>query len=90
MAVGPFSPSFLICFYAKWVEILLHDLPQQQVYLKFLNAHQGKISGLAFSNQNPDRLLSCGVDKTVKLWDVGKQVENSDGMMLNLTEKVKS
>lgn len=77
------------------VEILLHDLPQRQIYLKLLDAHQGKVSGLAFSNQNTDRLLSCGVDKTVKLWDTGKgrseyNDSGGDGMMLDLTEKVGS
>jgi len=78
-------------------EILLHDLPKREVFLKLLNAHQGKVSGLCFADQ--ERLLSCGVDRNVKLWDVRRSSSSSDvdagfngesGPILDTTEKRES
>ncbi|TDL27849.1 WD40 repeat-like protein [Rickenella mellea] len=47
--------------------ILLHDLAERVQVLRLQGAHKGKVSGLCFSEG--DRLLSCGVDRNVKLWD---------------------
>jgi len=69
------------------VEILLHDLPQREVFLKLLNAHIGKISGLCFADE--ERLLSCGVDRNVKLWDVRKSIGGESGPILELSETVR-
>ncbi|KAK2459715.1 hypothetical protein APHAL10511_008266 [Amanita phalloides] len=49
--------------------ILLHNLSTRQQTLKLTQAHKGKVSGLCFSGE--ERLLSCGVDRYVKLWAVG-------------------
>jgi WD40 repeat protein len=66
--------SFILVVYEKnaytAAEIILHDLQTQSHFLKFRGAHKGKISGLCFSGENVERLLSCGVDRNVKLWDV--------------------
>ena len=35
---------------------------------KIAGAHQGKISGLCWADEN--RMLSCGVDRNIKMWDV--------------------
>jgi DDB1- and CUL4-associated factor 13 len=48
--------------------ILLHNLALREQWLRFPNAHKGKVSGLCFTRN--DQLLSCGVDRNVKLWDV--------------------
>ena len=41
------------------------------------DAHKGKISGVCFADEN--RLLSCGVDRNVKLWDTREVDENGAG-----------
>ncbi|KDQ06192.1 hypothetical protein BOTBODRAFT_121821, partial [Botryobasidium botryosum FD-172 SS1] len=48
-------------------EIIVHDISNRKHKVRFPSAHKQTVSGLAFSEN--DRLLSCGVDKTVKLWD---------------------
>jgi WD40 repeat protein len=40
-------------------------------------AHKGKITGLCFADE--DRLLSCGVDRNIKLWDTRPVDENGAG-----------
>jgi DDB1- and CUL4-associated factor 13 len=64
----------------------LHDLPQREVFLKLLNAHKGKVSGLCFADE--ERLLSCGVDRNIKLWDVRKTITDNSGPILESSEKV--
>ena len=39
--------------------------------MKLPQAHKGKISGLCFADGN--KLLSCGVDRNIKLWAVDGQ-----------------
>lgn len=40
------------------------------------NAHKGKISGICFADN--DRLLSCGVDRNIKLWNINPSEEDMD------------
>ena len=40
-------------------------------------AHKGKISGVCFADEHI--LLSCGVDRNVKLWDTREVDENGAG-----------
>ena len=49
--------------------IILHNLRTRDKILKLPQAHKGKVSGLCFADS--DRLLSCGVDRNVKLWAIG-------------------
>lgn len=56
---------------------MVHDLPQRSQLWNTPGAHKGKISGLCFAGD--DRLLSCGVDRNVKLWDTRAQ-SDVDGM----------
>jgi WD repeat and SOF domain-containing protein 1 len=49
--------------------IILHDLRTRHKLLNLPQAHKGKVSGLCFAD--PDRLLSCGVDRNIKLWAIG-------------------
>lgn len=47
--------------------IIVHDIAQR-IRLKHIpHAHKQKVSGICFTGV---RLLSCGVDRTVKLWDL--------------------
>ncbi|KAG2007129.1 snoRNA binding protein [Coprinopsis cinerea AmutBmut pab1-1] len=48
--------------------ILLHNLHSRSQLLNLSQAHKGKVSGLTFADPKGTRLLSCGVDKTVKMW----------------------
>ena len=50
------------------IDIIIHDLKQHSEVLTLRGAHKGKASGLCFGGENGDRFLSCGIDKTVKLW----------------------
>lgn len=59
------------------LEIILHDLPQHRHLLKIPGAHRRSATGICFAG--PSRLLSCGVDQTVKLWDV-QTSSDADGM----------
>ncbi|KAG9226923.1 hypothetical protein CCMSSC00406_0003404 [Pleurotus cornucopiae] len=45
--------------------LIVHNISQRSQLLNIPQAHKGKVSGLCFTS---DRLLSCGVDRTVKLW----------------------
>jgi WD40 repeat protein len=47
-------------------DVILHSLSTREITAKMPKAHKGKISGLCYASA--ERLLSCGVDRTVKLW----------------------
>lgn len=47
----------------------MHNLSTRQQIVNFGQAHKGKVSGLCFSGS--ERLVSCGVDRNVKLWAMG-------------------
>uniref|UniRef100_A0A0W0FW67 Putative snoRNA binding protein n=1 Tax=Moniliophthora roreri TaxID=221103 RepID=A0A0W0FW67_MONRR len=49
--------------------IIVHHLSQRTQLLHLPQAHKGKVSGLCFAENS--RLLSCGVDRTVKIWNTG-------------------
>ncbi|KAJ7594402.1 WD40 repeat-like protein [Mycena floridula] len=48
--------------------IIVHNLSQRTQLRRLPQAHQGKVSGLCFGEGS--RLLSCGVDRNIKLWDI--------------------
>ncbi|KAG6821211.1 hypothetical protein H0H93_004032 [Arthromyces matolae] len=49
--------------------IILHNLSTRRKLVNISQAHKGKVSGLCFADS--ERLLSCGVDRNIKLWSVG-------------------
>ncbi|KAL4076823.1 WD40-repeat-containing domain protein, partial [Scleroderma yunnanense] len=51
--------------------ILAHNIAERKQVHRIQDAHKGKISDLCFSQGN--RLLSCGVDTDIKLWDISLQ-----------------
>ncbi|THH17999.1 hypothetical protein EW146_g2929 [Bondarzewia mesenterica] len=63
---------------ASWDgEIILHNLATRTRLAKIPGAHKGKISGLCFSGQT--RMLSCGVDHNIKMWDIRPSGDDSMG-----------
>ncbi|KAH9976620.1 WD40 repeat-like protein [Lactifluus volemus] len=54
---------------ASWDgEVIVHNAGRRMHLRKIAGAHQGKISGLCWADEN--RMLSCGVDRNIKMWDV--------------------
>ncbi|KAI0342518.1 WD40 repeat-like protein [Trametopsis cervina] len=47
--------------------LIVHDVAQRTKLLHVEAAHKGKVSGVCFADET--RLLSCGVDRNIKLWD---------------------
>lgn len=54
-------------------DVIQHNLTTRQITRRIPQAHKGKVSGVCYASEG--RLLSCGVDRTVKLWSVN----NSNG-----------
>lgn len=48
--------------------VILHNLSTRNRLVSLTQAHKGKVSGLCFADG--DRLLSCGVDRNIKLWSI--------------------
>ena len=64
-------------------EVAVHDIPTQQTLLNLPDAHDGIVSSLTFSHtsksrRGDSRLLSAGVDKTVKMWDANYSTDSGD------------
>lgn len=57
--------------------IILRNLSQRSQIATIQNAHKGKVSGLCFAGA--DRLLSCGVDRNIKMWDASANDQDSEG-----------
>ncbi|KIP10773.1 hypothetical protein PHLGIDRAFT_33686 [Phlebiopsis gigantea 11061_1 CR5-6] len=57
--------------------LIVHDIAQRTHLMRVNDAHKGKVSGVCFSDEH--RLLSCGVDRNVKLWDTREVDENGAG-----------
>ena len=55
----------------------MHDLAQRTKLLHVEGAHKGKISGVCFADEN--RLLSCGTDRNIKLWDMRETEVDENG-----------
>ena len=56
--------------------LILHDIPRRRKVVHVENAHKGKISGVCFADN--DRILSCGVDRNIKLWSINPSEEEVD------------
>ncbi|KAI9512132.1 WD40 repeat-like protein [Russula earlei] len=64
---------------ASWDgEIIVHNAGRRTHLAKFSGAHQGKISGLCWADNQ--RILSCGVDQNIKMWDIrqGTSLDSSE------------
>lgn len=55
--------------------IIVHNIAEQKHVHQIQGAHKGKVSGLCFADN--DRLLSCGVDCNIKLWDASPREQTS-------------
>ncbi|KAK0437568.1 WD40 repeat-like protein [Armillaria borealis] len=47
--------------------IIIHNISMRTHLLRLPQAHKGKVSGLCFTEDS--KLLSCGVDRNIKMWD---------------------
>ncbi|OCH94616.1 WD40 repeat-like protein [Obba rivulosa] len=56
--------------------LIVHDVSQRSQLLHVEQAHKGKITGICFADA--DRMLSCGVDRNVKLWDTRSQPDTAE------------
>ncbi|CCL99389.1 uncharacterized protein FIBRA_01407 [Fibroporia radiculosa] len=56
--------------------LILHDISRRTRVLHVEGAHKGKVSGVCFAGK--DRLLSCGVDRNVKLWNIQQSTDDVD------------
>ena len=57
------------------IGVIVHNIAERTHSHRIQGAHKGKVSGLCFADGN--RLLSCGVDSNIKLWDVSPQDKES-------------
>ncbi|KAF8652846.1 hypothetical protein AX16_004121 [Volvariella volvacea WC 439] len=62
--------------------IIVHNLSQRTKIASIQNAHKGKVSGLCFADS--DRLLSCGVDRNIKLWSINEDSTSESHTPLNV------
>lgn len=51
--------------------LIVHNISTRSYILNLPQAHKGKLSGITFADDS--RILSCGVDRTVKLWNIRSQ-----------------
>ena len=58
------------------VGLIIHDVSRRRKVFQVEQAHKGKVSGVCFGQQ--DRLLSCGVDRNIKLWSSGSEDDESE------------
>jgi WD repeat and SOF domain-containing protein 1 len=69
-SISPFGANL------RWhTAIIVHNVSERTRLLHLATAHKGKVSGLCFASD--DRLLSCGVDRNIKLWDTTPSGEDS-------------
>ncbi|KAH9931500.1 WD40 repeat-like protein [Fomitopsis serialis] len=54
--------------------LILHDISRRTKVMHVESAHKGKVSGICFADS--DRLLSCGVDRNIKLWGIRPSEED--------------
>lgn len=54
----------------------MHDVSRRTKLFNIDDAHKGKVSGVCFGQES--RLLSCGVDRNIKLWDNHKGFTEGD------------
>ncbi|THH28640.1 hypothetical protein EUX98_g5545 [Antrodiella citrinella] len=55
--------------------LIVHDIVKKSQQMRIDVAHKGKITGLTFAESN--RLLSCGVDRNIKLWDFSSELDEN-------------
>ena len=64
-------------------EVRVWDLPSRELMWNSTQAHTGFVRGLA-TCFNGDSFISCGDDKTVKLWSIQKYYDAEDGSVVPL------
>lgn len=69
-----------------FLEIILYQLAERKQTKRIRRAHSGKVAGVCMADDT--RLLSCGHDRNVKIWDVraslGDQLEDEGSQALQV------
>ena len=65
---NPFEPFTL--------GLIVHDVSRRSKVFHHDQAHKGKVSGVCFGQEG--RLLSCGVDRNIKLWNTQSSLEDDE------------
>ncbi|KAL9653779.1 hypothetical protein ABK040_012840 [Willaertia magna] len=53
------------------LEVRIWDIRKSE-YITYLSAHSSLITGMDWSPYNENELVTCGCDKYIKIWDIGK------------------
>jgi WD repeat and SOF domain-containing protein 1 len=77
---GMYVHGMILDCFESFSGIILHNLQTRDKLLKLPQAHKGKVSGLCFADS--DRLLSCGVDRNIKLWAIGSGASDTVSSVL--------
>ncbi len=56
--------------------LIVHDVSRRSKLFHNEQAHKGKVSGICFGKEG--RLLSCGVDRNIKLWDTHSSIDDDE------------
>ncbi|RPD61737.1 WD40 repeat-like protein [Lentinus tigrinus ALCF2SS1-7] len=57
--------------------LIVHDVSRRTKAFYNDQAHKGKVSGVCFGQEG--RLLSCGVDRNIKLWNTERSLDDENG-----------
>ncbi|KAF8637465.1 hypothetical protein AX16_010793 [Volvariella volvacea WC 439] len=66
-------------------EVLIWDRRKGSLPLLRLPAHSSKIYGIDWSHTAPNELVTCSLDKTIKVWDINVLPSTSSGSLLSAT-----
>ncbi|KAL5521189.1 hypothetical protein ACEPAG_9112 [Sanghuangporus baumii] len=53
-------------------EVLIWDRRKGSIPVSRVKAHDGKIYGIDWSHSRRNEIITCSLDKTIKIWDTGK------------------
>ncbi|XP_028416243.1 GATOR complex protein WDR59-like isoform X1 [Dendronephthya gigantea] len=58
-------------------DVRIWDLRKGNAPVRYISAHLSKINGLDWSPVDGNKLITCSLDKTVKLWDIFEDTRNA-------------
>ncbi|KAL6858094.1 hypothetical protein ACO1O0_005546 [Amphichorda felina] len=70
------EPHILASSHDRWLHIW--DERRTCEPLKSISAHASKIYGVDWNRTNPTGILTCSLDKSIKLWDYAKNIDEPE------------